>query len=115
MNEDVECPYCEKWLEVCQDDGYACDPTYDEEHECGECGKFFILSVDWSPDFDAEEAPCLNGEKHKYLVNVTKQLHWNFYRMKCISCRKEKDVTELSEMKKLDEKLRTRDLYVEVK
>jgi|DEB0MinimDraft_6_1074348.scaffolds.fasta_scaffold181544_2 hypothetical protein len=63
--DDLECPYCETWFEVCQDDGHLCeeDKTYHEE--CPHCEKTFIATVSWSPVFYGEQADCLNGAEHK--------------------------------------------------
>jgi hypothetical protein len=59
----IECPYC-KAEQPAPDD--CDDPSVNYQHECGECGKSFIFTVDYTKDFYPEKADCLNGGEHDY-------------------------------------------------
>ena len=47
---DYYCPYCDKPQEY-NGEGFEQDETWDEE--CSECGKSFILTVWYDPEFKA--------------------------------------------------------------
>jgi DNA-directed RNA polymerase subunit RPC12/RpoP len=51
MNDDLECPYCQKAQEAGDENR---DPTDVYEHECIRCGKTFRYMVDWSPTYIVE-------------------------------------------------------------
>lgn len=59
----LECPYCEKEI----DDPDDCDdPSRDYEHECPHCEKNFVFQVEYTRDYSANKAECLNGGEHRY-------------------------------------------------
>jgi uncharacterized Zn-finger protein len=64
--KDIDCPYCGTDQEINHDDGqgYAEDETH--EQECSDCGKTFVFTTRIMFLYEAEKAPCLNGEEHKY-------------------------------------------------
>jgi hypothetical protein len=61
---DVKCPYCNKEVEICRDDGYGYSEDQTYTQECGHCKKTFTYETDISFDYTAEQAPCQNGEPH---------------------------------------------------
>lgn len=84
---NIECPYCKKEFEVCQDDGFATNDGEIYEQECPHCEKNFALvpSISWS--FSASKADCMNGGKHSFMVE--ERLHpWNVGRPYCLDCQK---------------------------
>ena len=66
MSQDVECPYCEEWLEVCHDDGFGYEEDVMHEMECHHCGKKFTFQTHISFDYYSEKADCLNGGEHDF-------------------------------------------------
>ncbi len=64
-NKDVECPYCGKWQEISNDDGFGTDESTTYDQECQDCEKTFVFTVCISLDYSAEPAPCKNGEPHE--------------------------------------------------
>jgi DNA-directed RNA polymerase subunit RPC12/RpoP len=63
-NKDVECPYCEKWQEICHDDGFGYAEDENHVQECSDCGMTFIFTTSISFHYESEKAPCKNGEAH---------------------------------------------------
>lgn len=61
---DVECPYCEKGQEINHDDGYGYAEGEVFEQQCGDCGMVYTYTTNISFSYDAEKAPCKNGEPH---------------------------------------------------
>jgi len=59
---DVECPYCEKEVEICHDDGFGYEEGVDHNYQCDGCEKNFTFQTSILFSFEAEKAPCLNGE-----------------------------------------------------
>ena len=59
----LECPYCDSDIDD-PDDCY--DPCVDYEHECPHCGKNFVFQVEYTRDYRANKAACLNGGEHEY-------------------------------------------------
>lgn len=83
----LECPYCEEEIED-PDDCYEPDVTYD--HECPHCGKNFIFTVEYTRDYHADKAPCLNGESHDWRkISGAPRYHF-VNRRRCHYCDKEK-------------------------
>jgi uncharacterized Zn-finger protein len=82
MSDDVECPYCEKFVEINHDDGYGYEENETHNQECGYCGNVFAYTTSISFSYESEKAPCLNGGGHKtkpvlgdpreYFVGVTR-------------------------------------------
>lgn len=65
MSDDVECPYCEKFVEINHDDGYGYEEEKPFSQECNYCNKVFAYTTSISYNYEAEKAPCLNGGEHK--------------------------------------------------
>ena len=62
---DVNCPYCDAELEINHDDGYGYEEDEIYTQECSECGKTFTYTTSISFYYEAEQAPCQNGEEHR--------------------------------------------------
>jgi hypothetical protein len=90
--EDVECPYCEKWVEINHDDGYGYDEGTAYQQHCYGCDKNFVYYTTIHFSYDAQKADCLNGEPHKYKPTST---HPNFFtKMRCEFCEHERKPTQ---------------------
>jgi len=85
MMEDVECPYCGKWQEICNDDGHGCEEDELYEEECSYCEKTFTFTTCISFDYYAEKADCLNGGAHDL---EKARIYPNFYpdHVRCKNC-----------------------------
>jgi len=66
MSNDLECPYCEKWNEVCHDDGQGYEEGKNHEMQCAHCRKNFVFQTAISYDYAPEKADCLNGSPHNF-------------------------------------------------
>lgn len=64
---DVDCPYCDKKIEINHDDGYGYEEGEIHEQECKFCNKIFIYTTAISFYHDAKKAPCKNDGKHKWI------------------------------------------------
>ena len=62
VDMDLECPYCEKQIE---DPDECYETGVDYEHECPHCEKNFVFQVEYTRDYSANKADCLNGGEHK--------------------------------------------------
>lgn len=60
---DVECPYCGHTFDV---DITEREQEVDFEVQCPNCDKYCWVSFCYFPSFEAEKAPCLNGEPHVF-------------------------------------------------
>ena len=89
---DIECPYCEKELDICHDDGF--DYNEDELHqmECPHCEKSFVFRTSISFYYEPEKADCLNDGKHDYQLTHTAPKE--FSKMRCSMCDDERELTE---------------------
>lgn len=88
MSDDVECPYCGKWVEICHDDGYGYDENETFIQECSHCDKTFTYTTAISFHYDAQKAPCQNGESHnlKPMKGIPQELFVG--KMRCEYCQK---------------------------
>ena len=69
---DVDCPYCGKGVDICHDDGFACEDGFYGQYECPWCEKSFMIDTSISIDHDAYPAPCLNGDaEHDFQMSKT--------------------------------------------
>ena len=66
MSQDVECPYCEEWLEICHDDGFGYEEGVAHQMECYECRKNFTFQTNISFTYHSDKADCLNGSPHDF-------------------------------------------------
>jgi hypothetical protein len=62
----VECPYCQKDVEVDHDDGAGYEENTAHRQTCKECGKTFVFYTSRHFSYDAQVAPCLNNEEHDW-------------------------------------------------
>ena len=91
MIKDVTCPYCGKWNEVCNDDGWGCEEDRLYDQMCEHCGNTFVFTVSWSVDYAADFAPCLNGGPHGFKPQTRYGLKKedDYTVQKCAICEKE--------------------------
>ena len=66
MSKDVQCPYCEKWQDICHDDGYGYEEDQTHEQECSDCCMTFAFTTSISFYYEANKAPCLNDGEHEW-------------------------------------------------
>lgn len=60
----IDCPYCDESME---EPDFDCDiPNKVYEYECDSCEKKFVFTFEYSRDFYAHKADCLNGAPHDY-------------------------------------------------
>lgn len=52
---DVECPYCDKWQEICHDDGQGYDQSMTNIQECNDCGEDFKFAADFIITYEAKK------------------------------------------------------------
>ena len=71
MSEDVECPYCETWLEINHDDGFGYEEGTKHQMECEHCGKTFVFETSLSFYYESEKADCLNDGEHVWKYSKT--------------------------------------------
>jgi DNA-directed RNA polymerase subunit RPC12/RpoP len=71
MSNDVRCPYCGEWQKINHDDGYGYEEDGKFVQECGDCDKIFIYTTQISFGYEAEKAPCQNGDDHKWKAIVS--------------------------------------------
>ncbi len=89
---DIECPYCNKGMEICHDDGHGCIEDKPYEEQCPECEKYFVFYSCISFDYTPQKADCLNGSEHDY--EVTSTIPNAFSKMRCKMCDEEREMTE---------------------
>jgi hypothetical protein len=89
MSNDVECPYCGEELEICHDDGYGYEEGKTFTQTCGHCDKTFTYTTSISFYYEAEKAPCQNGEPHslKEIHGFPKEMF--AYKRRCEWCDEE--------------------------
>ena len=95
---NLECPYCDADLDD-PDDCYKEDETY-EEH-CPHCDKRFVFTLSYSVSYTAYEAPCLNGEDHKWKKINGCPAEYFENRRRCEYC--DKEITIVPENIKTEE------------
>lgn len=89
---DLECPYCEKELDICHDDGFGYEEGVKHQMECGYCEKSFVFETSISFYYDPEKADCLNDGNHDY--KPTRTYPKEFIMMECSMCGEERKPTE---------------------
>jgi|GEM_PF-2400039 len=89
---ECECPYCGDYTEINHDDGYGYEEGEAFNQECEHCGKTFVYYTTITHTYDAHQAPCLNGESHKWKPIVGFPSGWlsNFHR--CEYCAREETI-----------------------
>ncbi len=66
MYSDINCPYCDKGLDINHDDGYGYEEDVLHQQYCSECSKYFTFNTSISYSYEAFKADCLNGQEHQY-------------------------------------------------
>jgi len=84
MSKDFKCPYCERWQEVCHDDGFGYAEDEFHEMECSGCGKSLVFTTTITYDYVATKADCLNGGEHKYKAVTIYPVKYS--KMRCTEC-----------------------------
>ena len=89
---DIECPYCEKELDICHDDGFGYSEGVKHQMECDHCGKSFVFETSISFYYEPEKADCLNDGNHDY--KITSTFPKEFSIMRCSMCDDERELTD---------------------
>lgn len=88
---NLECPYCEHEIED-PEDCYKTDTCY--EYECNNCNKTFTFFVEYSRNYNACKAPCLNGGDHDWKPRIGFPAEWFKDEFRCSYCKEEKTIKE---------------------
>lgn len=89
---DVYCPYCDKSLDICHDDGFGYEEGVSHQMECDGCDKSFVFTTSISFYYEAYKADCLNDGKHDY---KPQQIFPKFAtKMQCSICGDVRDITD---------------------
>ncbi len=105
---DIICPYCEKELDICHDDGFGYTEGVKHQMECPHCEKSFVFETTFSIDYQPEKADCLNDGKHDYKITATAPKE--FSQMECTMCG---DRRELTNGERAEFKIATKESYFE--
>jgi len=89
---DINCPYCEKGLDINHDDGFGYEEDVTHEMECKHCGKSFVFTTSIMFYYKPEKADCLNGGEHDYKLSHTSPREYS--KMRCSMCDDERELTE---------------------
>lgn len=69
---DINCPYCNHGQEINHDDGYGYEEDATHQQQCSNCDKSFTYTTSILFNYEAEKAPCLNGESdHEWKQSIT--------------------------------------------
>jgi len=90
--EDIVCPYCGKWNEVCNDDGHGMVEDHLYQDECIHCEKVYVFTSCIDISYSPYAAECLNGADHQYKKTTT--IYNEFVLMRCINCEEVRQPTE---------------------
>lgn len=86
---DINCPYCDHEIDVCNDDGHGMDENKAFHEECPNCEKTFVFTACFDIVYTAYEAKCLNGEgDHEWYCNRAYPIE--FMKMRCKVCDEER-------------------------
>jgi hypothetical protein len=97
MSCDLECPYCEKELEINHDDGFGYQEGVKHQMECSHCNKSFVFETSISFYYEPEKADCLNGGEHDY--QKTRTHPEEFSQMQCSMCDDTRELTDAERAK----------------
>jgi hypothetical protein len=92
MEENVECPYCGKSVDICHDDGFGYEECVYHQMQCCYCHKNFVFTTTISFDYWPKKADCLNGFDHNY--EITHTCPREYSRMRCTMCDDTRELTE---------------------
>lgn len=93
---DVNCPYCNKGVEINHDDGYGYEEDVAHQQECS-CGKTFVYYTSISFSHEAYPAECLNGAEHDW--KPTHTIPRQYAKMECSMCGEERQPTQEEKVK----------------
>jgi endogenous inhibitor of DNA gyrase (YacG/DUF329 family) len=105
---EVECPYCEKNVEIDTDYERIFEEDVLNDMECPECEKNFVFCTNITFSFNARKADCLNDGEHKYEKTYT--IPEEFSRMECSMCN---HIREMTEEERVRFNIGTRESYFE--
>lgn len=94
---DLECPYCEKELDINHDDNFGYQEGVKHHMECYHCEKSFVFETSISFYYEPEKADCLNGSEHDY--QLTHTYPKEFSKMRCSMCDDERGLTDEERLK----------------
>lgn len=63
---DIECPYCGYDYDLNHDDGAFYSEDKQEQEQCPECDKWYIVGTSVSYYHEGSKADCLNGSPHQW-------------------------------------------------
>ena len=89
---DLECPYCEKGLDINHDDGFGYEEGVLHEMECKYCEKTFVFQTSISYRYEPAKADCLNDGEHDFQPTTTFPKEWT--EMECTMCGGRRELTE---------------------
>ena len=89
---DLECPYCEKELEINHDDGFGYEEGVKHKMECSHCKKSFVFETSISFYYEPEKADCLNSGEHNW--KMMSSFPKAFSMMECKICGDRRELTE---------------------
>jgi hypothetical protein len=90
--KDLECPYCEKELDINHDEGFGYEEGVKHQMECDRCGKSFVFTTSISFHYESEKADCLNDGKHDYRLTHTAPKELS--KMRCTMCDYKRELTD---------------------
>ena len=105
---DIECPYCNKGLDINHDDGLGLEENVYHQMECESCRKNFVFETIITFDYEAKQADCLNDSEHDY--QLTRTAPKEFSKMECTMCG---ETRELTEDERLSNGIGTKESYFE--
>lgn len=94
---DINCPYCEKELDINHDDGFGLEEDVKHQMECPHCEKSFVFETSISFHYEVEKADCLNDGNHDY--QLTNTFPKEFSMMVCTMCGDWRDLTDAERTK----------------
>ena len=89
---NVECPYCEKNIDINHDDGFGYEEGVKHQTECPYCEKSFVFETAIVYYAEPQKADCLNGGNHDFKLTSTFPREWS--KMECSMCGKRRDLTD---------------------
>ena len=91
FRKDINCPYCDHGIKICNDDGFRYEEDTPHEIECDGCGKNFIFRTSIHYFYESEKADCLNDGKHDWHETNTRPQR--FTKLECSICEKRKSIS----------------------
>ena len=97
MADYMDCPYCDKTLEVDHEGGYGYSEDETYQQTCDDCGKTFVYTTAVSYHYYPEKADCLNEGEHDWRPTHTYPKF--FTKMRCYTCDEERTPTDEERIK----------------